>query len=264
MHDAVIISDLHLGSDNCQAGRICDFLERVRSGEIATNRLILNGDVFDSIDMRRLKKKHWKVLSLIRKLSDEIDVLWLCGNHDGPMEFISQLLGVTMKDEHVFESGGRRILIFHGHIFDEFLDKHPILTWVADRIYGLLQKIDRSHSLAKFAKRGSKTFLRCAKKIMNGAIEKARKMDCTAVCCGHTHQAIEMRDGDVHYFNSGCWTEKPCNWLTVTRGEIEVCTYQKPEVKADATEDLDSARVSGSWTRPSSGSFGSDSTTASS
>lgn len=239
MHDAVIISDLHLGSDNCQAQRICDFLEWIRDGHIATNRLILNGDVFDSIDFRRLKKKHWKVLSLIRKLSDEIDIIWIRGNHDVTPELYSHLLGVTVKDEHVLESGNRRILIFHGHKYDEFLDKHPILTWVADIIYWALQRIDRSHNLARFAKRGSKTFLRCARKIMLGAMEEAKRKHCTDVCCGHTHQAFEERSQEIHYFNSGCWTEKPCHYLTVTHGKIEVHQYQPPEtVVAPATPSI--------------------------
>src|SRR5580693_773708 len=142
MLDAVILSDLHLGSDNCQAKRIGRQLERIVDGEMPTRRLILNGDVFDSIDFRRLTKTHWKVLSLVRKLSDHVEVIWLAGNHDGDAEIISHLLGVTVMDEIVLESGDRRILILHGHKFDAFLDKHPILTWIADCLYGFLQWID--------------------------------------------------------------------------------------------------------------------------
>ena len=70
------------------------FLERIADGELRTARLILNGDVFDSIDFRRLNKNHWKVLSLIRKLSDHLEIIWLCGNHDGSAEIVSHLLGV--------------------------------------------------------------------------------------------------------------------------------------------------------------------------
>src|ERR1700684_4185339 len=99
MHDAVILSDLHLGSANCQARSVCEFLERIVEGELTTSRLILNGDVFDSIDFRRLTKHHWKVLSLIRKLSDQVEIIWLAGNHDGNAEIISHLLGVTVMDE---------------------------------------------------------------------------------------------------------------------------------------------------------------------
>src|SRR6516165_9834192 len=194
MLDAVILSDLHLGSDNCQARNVVHMLEQIAKGEVVTQRLILNGDVFDSIDFRRLNKHHWKVLSLIRKLSDDIEITWLCGNHDGSAEIVSHLLGVTVRDEYVLESGGRRILVLHGHVFDEFIDAHPILTWLADCVYGLLQRLDRTHYFAKLAKKGSKTFLRCARVIEEKSIEHARKLKCDAVCCGHTHVAVANRE----------------------------------------------------------------------
>src|SRR3954454_2031305 len=117
MHDAVILSDLHLGSSNCQAKSLCRFLEDIVQGRIVTNTLILNGDVFDSIDFRRLTRNHWKVLSLLRKLSDHVEIVWLAGNHDGSAEIISHLLGVTVQDEYELPSGGQRLLILHGHVF---------------------------------------------------------------------------------------------------------------------------------------------------
>lgn len=222
MFDAVIISDLHLGSENCQARCLTAFLERIVSGELPTARLILNGDVFDSIDFRRLKKHHWKVLSLIRKLSDQIEIIWLCGNHDGSAEVVSHLLGVTVLDEHVLESGDRKVLFLHGHRFDEFIDDHPILTWIADSIYCLLQRIDNTHYFAKLAKKNSKTFLRCTQKIEERSVFHARALGCDIVCCGHTHHPIENREGDVHYFNSGCWSEAPGTYLTLRDGEVRL------------------------------------------
>lgn len=47
MDDAVIISDIHLGSDSCEAHELWEFLEQLPG---RTKQLILNGDVFDSID----------------------------------------------------------------------------------------------------------------------------------------------------------------------------------------------------------------------
>src|SRR5206468_3506332 len=124
---------------------------------------------------------------LLRKLSDEIEIIWISGNHDGSAEIVSHLLGVTVKNEYVLWSGDRKILVLHGHAFDDFITAHPILTWVGDQIYFALQRIDRTHTFAKLAKRGSKTFLRCARKIEEGSVEYARKLRCDAVCCGHTH-----------------------------------------------------------------------------
>jgi UDP-2,3-diacylglucosamine pyrophosphatase LpxH len=223
--DAIVLSDIHLGSSNCQAKNLARFLEKLADEEIATARLVLNGDVFDSIDFRRLTKSHWKILSLIRKLSDRIEIIWISGNHDGSPDVISHLLGVTVTNEWVLTSGGREILFLHGHIFDDFIDAHPFLTWVGDCIYLLLQWIDKTHSFAKLAKKGSKTFLRCARKIEEGAIEQARKNGCHVVCCGHTHHAVEKHDLPIAYYNSGCWTELPCHYLTVRDGQVELHAF---------------------------------------
>jgi UDP-2,3-diacylglucosamine pyrophosphatase LpxH len=226
VYDAVVISDLHLGSKNCQSGALVAFLEQVRDGRLPTRRLVLNGDVFDSIDFRRLRKQHWKVLSLLRKMSDEIEIVWINGNHDGSAEIVSHLLGVAVKDEFGVVTGGRRVLFLHGHQFDEFIDTYPVTTWVADRVYRLLQWIDGSHRFAKMAKKGSKTFLRCARRIEEKSREYARQLGCDAVCCGHTHFAAANTGGPVAYFNSGCWTETPCHYLTVSRGVIRVREFE--------------------------------------
>ena len=230
MLDAVILSDLHLGSGNSQAKRVCEFLERIVEGDLLPARLILNGDVFDSIDFRRLGKNHWKVLSLLRKLSDQIEIVWLAGNHDGSAEIISHLLGVIVEEEYILESGGQQILIFHGHVFDEFIQSYPWMTWIADQLYRVLQLVDRTHRFAKMAKHGSKTFLRSASKIAAGAVELARRRGCSAVCCGHTHAATAITDQPIPYFNSGCWTELPCSYLTVEGGRVRLHEFASVEV----------------------------------
>jgi UDP-2,3-diacylglucosamine pyrophosphatase LpxH len=240
--DAVVISDIHLGSENCQAKYLVHFLASIRKGLVPTRRLILNGDVFDSIDFRRLKKQHWRILSLLRKLSDEIEITWINGNHDGPAEIVSHLLGVTCTDEVILESGGKRILFLHGHRFDEFISRYPVITWIADRTYQLLQKIDKSHYFAKLAKRKSKTFLRCAEKIEQKSIQYAGKRGCDVVCCGHTHHAVINTHGPIHYFNSGCWTEKPCHYLTVDNGSVDLHSYTE-EVPDEVLEAMTGGQV---------------------
>lgn len=221
--DALIISDLHLGSKVCQYKELISLLEQILSGEIKTDHLILNGDVFDSHDFRRLNKHHWKVLSLLRKLSDRIYVIWICGNHDGPAEIVSHLLGISVVDEYTIESAGRKILILHGHQFDHFIEAKPILTAFADMMYRLLQRIDTTHTVARIAKHNSKTFLRCAEKIEEGALKRMKERNCHAVCCGHTHLPICKSN----YCNSGCWTEIPCHYLTINDGHVSLGAYQK-------------------------------------
>ena len=245
--DAIVISDIHLGSDNCQAKLLIAFLEEILHGDIATRRLIINGDMFDSIDFRRLRKTHWKVLSMIRHLSDKMDVIWTCGNHDGPAEIISHLLGVEVRNEFIFTSGNKRLLVLHGDIFDDFIDHHPILTWIGDAIYNVLQKVDRRHYIARLAKARSKTFLHCIDKVQQKSMAYGQKQGCDAVLCGHTHQAVEVPREPVAYFNSGSWTEIPSTYLTVEQGHIKIClyvndyTHDKPVLAVPVTSSLTTA-----------------------
>lgn len=225
MYDAVVISDLHLGSDNCQAKTLLQFLERLRPGDLDTKRLVLNGDVFDSIDFRRLKKHHWRILSKLRKLSDTVEILWVHGNHDGPAEAISQLLGVSVHDEVTVPSGGKSVLFLHGHRFDEFIERYPLTSRFADGVYRVLQWVDKSHTIARTAKAQSKTFLRCVQKVQDSSVAYARKRGYSAVCCGHTHQPTRVERNGVLYVNSGCWTEHVCHYLTVRDGAIELHEY---------------------------------------
>ncbi len=234
--DALVISDIHLGSDNCQAKALTAFLQQILDGEICTRQLIIAGDVFDSIDFRRLKKNHWKVLSQIRHLSDKIDIVWIAGNHDGSADIVSHLLGVRVVEQYIFSSGDQKILVVHGHVFDDFIEDHPFLTWIADSIYYILQQIDRSHYIARLAKSRSKVFVRCMEKIQRGAIALARDQGCQVAICGHTHLAKAVTQGDVHYFNSGCWTENPTSYLTIRRGRVELHRHLTAAIEGQALE----------------------------
>lgn len=222
MLDAVVISDLHLGSENLQVKFISKFLHKIINKDIKTERLVLNGDVFDSHDFGRLKGSHWEVVSLLRRISKKVEVDWICGNHDLSADILSCLLGFHVYDELIIESGRKRILAIHGHQWDEFIKKHPILTGMGDAVYNLLQRLDRSHKLARGAKHSSKTFLRCSDKIKAGAARHAKSKNCDAVVCGHTHHAIADLESVVPYFNSGCWTERPCSYLTIRDGEVSI------------------------------------------
>ena len=220
----ILISDIHLGSDVCQAEAICDLLKSIDPAE--TKRLLIVGDIFDSIDLRRLKKHHWRVLSLIRKLSDEVETIWLAGNHDGPAEIVSHFLGVDVYDHYVLHSGSKKYLILHGHQFDKFIVKRPILTWLADCVYRFLQKIDSTHYVARMAKHNSKAYLRCTSIVRDDACQMAVEMGCDGVVCGHTHfpemTPVEVGNKKVVYCNTGCWTEKACSYFVIDGGEAKL------------------------------------------
>jgi UDP-2,3-diacylglucosamine pyrophosphatase LpxH len=229
MNDAIIISDIHLGSNVCQSKNLIDFLQKIQSQEIPSKKLVINGDLFDSWDFRKLRKNQWKILSDIRKLSKILKVIWINGNHDGPSEIISHLIGVDFVSEYCFTSGDKKILIIHGDIFDNFISKYPRLTKIADNIYRFLQKIDKDFYWSRLAKRNSKTFLRCSEQICKRAKEYCFAKKCDIICCGHSHFATCDNSEKVHYYNSGCWTENPCSYLLIKNGIVEINYVQEIE-----------------------------------
>lgn len=213
-----IISDIHLGAENCQAAHLLDFLETNIVPD-KCNLLIINGDFFDNMECR-LRKKHWKILSYIRKIADDIKVVWVRGNHDGvDADNVAHILGIDIVDEYRFEISNKKFVCIHGDIFDDFLSSHYYLTLIADWFYNLLQKMDKKHNWARWAKRSSKTFLRCSDKIRTSAVDYCEKIGYDYVCCGHTHHQVE----ESPYFNNGCWTELPCGYIEINQeGVINV------------------------------------------
>ena len=210
----------------CRAKPLADLLKSIETGTLLTRRLVINGDLFDDWDFRKLKKSHWKVLSHIRKVSDSAEVVWIRGNHDGPAEIISHLIGVEFLEQYEIESGGRRVLFLHGDRFDEFIAQRPILTKAADNFYRLVQRLDQSFYLSKLLKRSSKSFLRCSEKVRDRARSYAASGGFDAVVCSHTHMEEESRSGAVWYFNTGCWTDSPCCYLSIRDGEFQLSRLQ--------------------------------------
>lgn len=223
-NSATIISDIHIGSQACNSDAILEVLDN-----IDTELLVINGDLFDSFD-GRLVKKQWKILSKIRKLSDDIEIVWVTGNHDeSNPELIASLIGVQLVPEYRFSFNGKKVICIHGHIWDKFITDHPILTNIADYIYQIFQKLDKQHKIARWLKHTSKAFLRNKDIIRTKALEYCNQEEYDIIMCGHTHFAEEHINlpipgeyrGGV-YYNSGCFTENPCSYIVMKDNKIEI------------------------------------------
>ena len=70
--EIIVISDVHLGSDNCQCSLLLQFLKEIHHS--SCEKLIINGDLFENTE-HRLKKSHWAVLSKLRKMSDDMKIV---------------------------------------------------------------------------------------------------------------------------------------------------------------------------------------------
>jgi len=221
--DTIIVSDIHLGSDVSRSKRLVELLRL-----LSFKRLILNGDVFDDLNFKRLTRDDWKFLSFIRKTSNPkkgIEVVWVVGNHDGGVaEILTHLLGIPVHEEYVWEQHGLRYLAIHGHQFDKWITEHEVITAIASWIYLGIQKVDPKHRASRWVKRTSKKWLRLSDKVgHDAALFGKKKHQANVVFCGHTHRSIDIMVGDVRYVNSGCWTDNPSQYIAIDlQGNIHV------------------------------------------
>lgn len=234
----IIISDIHLGSMLSQTEMLITFLKN-----ISFDRLIINGDVFDSINMKRLNKHHWKVLSALRKITDKEnnrEVIWIRGNHDGFSDLLTQLLGIEVYNEYMFDWNNKKVLALHGDVFDVFTSKHPIISEIADIIYKSAIYIDPvKNRISKFLKRNTKTFLRNAQIVRERSLAYGKHKNAKIVCCGHTHYPETVEQDGMTYLNSGSWTANPTHFIGFTKDKVKVVPFTKDDVFTIETSKIE-------------------------
>jgi UDP-2,3-diacylglucosamine pyrophosphatase LpxH len=217
IYDCLVISDLHLGSDMCQARALEEFL----LWAVANSRqLVINGDIFDDLNFKRLTKRHFACLKVIRKNSDRDDfrLIWIRGNHDGPADIISHIVGVDILDEYVFTNDKVRLLILHGDQFDTFITHYKWLTSVSCGAFYFIQKW-MPHRAARWVRRITKRWQRNSELVERRSTEYARGKGLRRVTCGHTHLAMVSDVDGVQYLNTGTWIEAPPNPFVSVRGD---------------------------------------------
>src|SRR5262245_58143 len=162
-YDCLIVSDLHLGSDVCQAALLEEFLEWAVEN---THELVINGDIFDDLNFKRLSKRHFACLKIIRRHSDRDDLrlIWVRGNHDGPADVVGHIVGVDVLDEYAFQNDRLRLLILHGDQFDRFVNNYGWLTELACGLFYYIQKYAPHHA-ARYIRRISKRWQRSSESI---------------------------------------------------------------------------------------------------
>lgn len=224
-HNITIISDLHLGSNVCRSENIINFLQQIN-----TKTLILNGDIFDNLDFRRLKKSHWRIIKKLRVVAKKTKLIWIAGNHDRHAEPIAHLIGASFAKDYIYQSANKIIYITHGDQFDALISSRPLLTRLADNIYRLIQRFDTSlnndYYYSGKIKLKSKTLSKCLQDVKDKAILHRTKHNYDAIIIGHLHKAEHMMSGNgKEYVNCGCWTDKQCHYVTIDDERISLNKY---------------------------------------
>jgi UDP-2,3-diacylglucosamine pyrophosphatase LpxH len=248
--DAVVLSDVHLGTYGCHATELINYLR-----SIEPKLLVLNGDIVDIWQFRKhyFPAAHMQVIKEIFSLmSKGTEIVYITGNHDESLRRYSGLrLGnFRLEDKLVIDMDGQRTWIFHGDVFDattkgsaKLIAKlgghgYDLLILVNRAINWILKSIGREKmSLSKKVKNSVKKAVSWIGDFEQTAAELAIENQYSTVICGHIHQpqirTVETEKGSVIYMNSGDWIENLTS-LEYDEGQWEIYQYDERQVDQSA------------------------------
>ena len=243
---SIWISDVHLGTPGCQAEALADFL-----GQHDCEYLYMVGDI---IDGWRLKQSfYWpqahsnvvrKVLTRSKRGSQ---VVYVTGNHD---EFLRKFVdykleigNIRLVNEVVHTTAdGRRLLVFHGDIFDVITRYHRWIAMAGDAAYNGLMQANRYFNLARrriglpyfslsaYAKQKVKSAVNIVTEFEESVARECERRDLDGAICGHIHHA-EIRDIDgVTYHNCGDWVESCTALVEDHNGTISIVHWPNENI----------------------------------
>lgn len=218
----LIVSDFHLGTKVSQSRDVYNLIKSFKF-----RKLILLGDVFESLNFNRLSDNDWKLIALIGSFSKEKKVRWIEGNHDvGLTKVFGAFIGAKVYKSYKWQHNNKKYLAIHGHQFDNFLVNNVLISSMATQIYNLIQLVDfKDRKISRFIKRKSKGWLRVSKKVARRAVRYAMFRQVDYIFCGHTHKADKMRRGSITYYNCGCWTDFPLTYIALDKDEVKIMKY---------------------------------------
>ncbi|MFN6972375.1 MAG: UDP-2,3-diacylglucosamine diphosphatase [Rheinheimera sp.] len=224
---AVFISDVHLGSKDCQAGYLLSFLQQCQSSKI-----YLLGDIVDFWAMK--KQVHWgepanQLLKiLLEKAEQGVEVIYVPGNHDEAFRhYAGKNFGqiqVQLRATHTTLLG-KRLLLVHGDEFDKDVNFGVLHAWLGDTLYDFLLFLNRWYnrvrrfsgghyfSLAAYIKSKVPGAQQAIGRYRDAVVAKAKRAGFDGVVCGHIHYPEIRLQDDIIYCNDGDWIDN-CTALT--------------------------------------------------
>ncbi|MBC7213249.1 UDP-2,3-diacylglucosamine diphosphatase [Pseudomonas mosselii] len=243
------ISDVHLGTRDCQAEHLAHFLKGYQA-----ERIYLVGDIIDGWKLRGgiyWPQAHTNVIRRLLTLSKRgTELIYVTGNHDEFLRRYSKLIlgNIQLVDEaEHLTVDGRRLLVIHGDQFDVITRYHRWLAFLGDRAYEFTLVLNRwlNHWRARYGY-GYWSLSAYLKHKVKGAVnfisdfEDAIAHECTrrgfqGVVCGHIHHAEIRRVGEVEYLNCGDWVESCTALIEHWDGRIELYRFAEAQAREAAS-----------------------------
>lgn len=252
----IFISDVHLGTKDCKAEQLNNFLKHN-----TCETLYLVGDIIDAWKIQqnrwRWKQSHTNVIRrVLGHAKRGTRVIYVAGNHD---EFLRPLIPygigfgmveVVNQAEHI-GLDGRHYLVTHGDLFDGITSITPWLSFLGDRLYDIVLNLNSRFnwlrhrlgfgywSLSRYLKYRVKKAVDFVFQFEVNLATYCRKKGYDGVICGHIHHAEIKEINGVTYMNDGDWVESMTALVEHHDGRWEIVTWTKET--DDVVADVDSS-----------------------
>ena len=237
----VWISDIHLGTKDCKAKELLEFIKHCRA-----KKIYLVGDIIDGWALKKRwfwPQEHNDVIQkLLRQARKGTEVIFIPGNHD---EFARQFCGLNFggiqvkhDDVHV-TADGKKLWVTHGDLYDNIMQYARWLAFIGDRAYTFALWLNRVFnkirlklnypywSLSQYLKHKVKAAVSCITAFEDLLIREAKIKQCDGVVCGHIHKA-ELRIIDhITYANDGDWVESMTALIENHDGSLQIIDWNE-------------------------------------
>jgi len=253
---SIFISDVHLGTKDCKADQLNNFLKHN-----TCETLYMVGDIIDAWKIQQ-NKWRWKQshTNVVRRVLGHAKrgtrVVFIAGNHDEflrpmiPYGFSFGMIEIHNQIEHI-GADGQHYLVVHGDMFDGITRLAPWLSFLGDKAYDFILSLNSRFnwirhrmgfgyfSLSQFLKHRVKKAVDFIFKFEENLAKYCKKRGFDGVICGHIHHAeIKIIDGIV-YMNDGDWVESCTALVEHHDGRWEIVTWTKEN--DDVVDDIDSS-----------------------
>ena len=204
---SLIISDIHIGVKYNNAKALLELLDKYEF-----ENLFLVGDIIDMTSMMRRafwKKAYWKLIKKLVKLSEDVRIVYITGNHDHLLRSFTPFKTGICEVVDEFTYGDT--LLIHGDKFDRLMYKRRYLYWLGDIGYNLVIWCDKWCCLGGRLSKKAKRIVKKASNYLNDfytlAVKYTQKRDCKRIICGHTHHQERRNIEGIEYLNCGDFRE---------------------------------------------------------
>jgi UDP-2,3-diacylglucosamine pyrophosphatase LpxH len=251
---SIFISDVHLGTKDCKAALLNNFLKHH-----SCDTLYLVGDIIDAWKIQQ-NKWRWKQshTNVVRRILSHAKrgtrVVYVAGNHDEflrpmiPYGFSFGSIEICNQTEHLGVDG-KRYLVTHGDLFDGITRLAPWISFLGDRAYDVVLSLNSKFncirhrlgfgyfSLSQYLKQRVKKAVDFIFQFEKNLVLYCKKRGFDGVICGHIHHA-EIKDIDgTMYMNDGDWVESCTALVEHHDGRWEIVTWTEERNHVDSDTD---------------------------